>query len=71
MEKTVTWKEDVLGDGFVQATLELTPDSEGPVVATIVKAPAPQQPGFLDRLLGRSAQVAANTDVLYIHGWSD
>ena len=71
MEKTVTWTEDVLGDGFVQATLELTPDSEGPVVATIVKAPAPQQPGFLDRLLGRSAQVAANTDVLYIHGWSD
>ncbi|MEY2698303.1 MAG: hypothetical protein RL720_259 [Actinomycetota bacterium] len=67
----MTWKTDVLGDGFLQTTLELRPDSEGPVVATLVKAPAPQPPTFLKKLVGKSEQVAANTDVLYIHGWSD
>lgn len=71
MEKNVTWKPDVLGDGYLQATLDLAPDSEGPVVATIVKAPAPTQPTFFKKMLGKSSQVATNTDVLYIHGWSD
>lgn len=71
MEKTVSWKPDVLGDGYLQTTLELKPDPEGPVVATLVKAPAPPQPTFWNKVFGRSSQVAANTDVLYIHGWSD
>lgn len=71
MEKTVSWKPDVLGDGYLQTTLELKADSEGPVVATLVKAQAPVQPTFWNKVVGRSSQVAANTDVLYIHGWSD
>lgn len=71
MEKTVSWKPDVLGDGYLQTTLELKADSEGPVVATLVKAQAPAQPTFWNKVVGRSSQVAANTDVLYIHGWSD
>ena len=71
MEKTVSWKADVLGEGYLQTTLELKPDSEGPVVATLVKAQAPVPPTFWNKVFGRSSQVAANTDVLYIHGWSD
>ena len=71
VEKSASWKPDVLGEGYLQATLELAPDSEGPVVATLVKAPAPSAPTFWNKMFGRSSQVAANTDVLYIHGWSD
>lgn len=71
MDKTVTWKPDVLGEGFVQATLTLAPDAEGEVVATLVKALPPKAPTFLSRVRGKSQQVATNTDVLYIHGWSD
>lgn len=71
MDKTVTWKPDVLGEGFVQATLTLTPDAEGEVVATLVKALPPKAPTFFSRVRGTSQQVATNTDVLYIHGWSD
>ncbi|MEY4040402.1 MAG: hypothetical protein RLZZ52_1270, partial [Actinomycetota bacterium] len=61
----------VLGDGFLQATLELRPDSEGPVVATLVKAPAPKAPSLFSRWMQKQPRVATNTDVLYVHGWSD
>lgn len=67
----MTWEPDVLGTGFLQATLELTPDNEGPVVATLVKALPPKAPGFFSKLTGTATQVATNTDVLYVHGWSD
>jgi alpha-beta hydrolase superfamily lysophospholipase len=71
MNDSVQWSPDVLGDGFLQATLELKPDSEGPVVATLVKAPAPKAPSFFSRLAQKQSLVATNADVLYVHGWSD
>ena len=67
----MSWKPDVLGEGYLHATLELAPDSEGEVVATLVKGPEPEGPSFFKRLAGKSTQVAQFTDVLYIHGWSD
>ncbi len=57
------WRDDILGGGFEQLTLELAPDSEGEVVATLVRAPAPFLGGFGRPLRG--------VDVLYVHGWSD
>ena len=71
VDYSVTWKPDVLGIGYLQATLELKPDAEGEVVATLVKALPPKVPSFFSRLVGKAEQVATNTDVLYIHGWSD
>ena len=67
----VTWEPDVLGSGFEQTTLPLGADAEGLVVATLVKYTAPIEPGWIDRLFGRGKHLAANTDVLYIHGWAD
>ncbi|MDM7830421.1 alpha/beta hydrolase [Cellulomonas edaphi] len=56
----VEWVPDVLGDGFEVATLELVPDEEGPVVASLVRyqpaTPEPQRP---------------SRAVVYLHGWSD
>ncbi|MBO0980407.1 alpha/beta hydrolase [Microbacterium sp. SD291] len=63
------WIPDVLGDEFEQLTLELEPDDQGPVVATLVRAlPAPQS--WWDRLRG-SRLLLEDVDVLYVHGWSD
>jgi len=57
------WRPDVLGKGFAQRTLELEPDAEGDVVATLVRRlPDPLRGGF-GPLRG--------VDVLYVHGWSD
>lgn len=62
------WQPDVLGEPFEQLTLPLGDDSEGPVVATLVRA------------LGRHAPLGGffgdhrplhDVDVLYVHGWSD
>ncbi|RHA42696.1 alpha/beta hydrolase [Cellulomonas rhizosphaerae] len=54
------WKPDVLGDGYEVATLDLRPDDEGAVVASLVRyvpsAPEPVRP---------------SRAVVYIHGWSD
>lgn len=64
------WHEDVLSHGFAARTLSLGQDSEGDVVATLVRAPAPApRPRVLSWM--RAAGVAENTDVLYVHGWSD
>lgn len=71
MNKSVSWEPDVLGEGFLQATLELAPDTEGAVVATLVRAPSPKPQTALGQLLGKQLPVAHNADVLYIHGWSD
>lgn len=75
------WLPDVLGDEFEQLTLPLGDDSEGEVVATLVRA-LPQAPAELsgwERLSRwlRSLPVQdpplplADVDVLYVHGWSD
>ncbi len=67
MERERDWRPDVLGDGFQQLTLPLEPDAEGEVVATLVRF----SPGLRWTDLGRRSSVAADTDVLYVHGWSD
>lgn len=59
------WVPDVLGRGFEQLTMPMTPDEpEGPgeVVATLVRR--------LPRGLFRNRSLAG-VDVLYVHGWSD
>lgn len=63
------WTPDVLGRQFEQLTLDLGRDSEGEVVATLVRyLPRPAEArGFLRR----RRLAARNTDVLYVHGWSD
>ena len=62
------WTPDVLGDEFAQLTLPLGSDDEGEVVATLVRA-FPQRSAWR-RLFGDGRQLA-DTDVLYVHGWSD
>lgn len=57
------WHPDILGDGFEQQTLPLGSDTEGEVVATLVRSRP--RPGA--RLFGE----LRDTDVLYVHGWSD
>lgn len=63
------WVPDVLGDEFEQLTLDLAPDDEGPVVATLVRA-LPPEAGWWDRWRGRT-RMLEDVDVLYVHGWSD
>lgn len=62
------WAPDVLGDEFEQRTLPLGTDDEGEVVATLVRA-LPQHSAW-QRLFGDRRRLA-DTDVLYVHGWSD
>lgn len=50
------WLPDVLGPDWVARTLELTPDSEGEVVATLVR---------------RAGTPGARRAVLYVHGFVD
>ncbi len=63
------WIPDVLGDEFEQLTLELDDDTEGPVVATLVRA-LPAEPSWWQRLQGQRRPLEG-VDVLYVHGWSD
>lgn len=63
------WIPDVLGDEFEQLTLELDEDTEGPVVATLVRA-LPARESWWDRVQGPRPPLDG-VDVLYIHGWSD
>ncbi|GAB2828319.1 alpha/beta hydrolase [Alpinimonas psychrophila] len=71
------WVADTLGDGFEQLTLPLKSDSEGEVVATLVRyLPQPEswsRRGFWQRLgfAAPDGTIAHNTDVIYIHGYSD
>jgi alpha-beta hydrolase superfamily lysophospholipase len=51
-----SWSPDPALDGFEATTLDLAPDYEGPVVATLVRRPAPQRSGRA---------------VLYLHGFID
>ncbi|MBB2976667.1 alpha-beta hydrolase superfamily lysophospholipase [Microbacterium endophyticum] len=61
--KSSGWTLDVLGQGFEQYTLELQPDDEGDVVATVVR--------HLPNPLTAWNKPLRNVDVLYVHGWSD
>ena len=67
------WREDVLGAGFECTDLDLGADSEGPLVATLVRS-LPAVRGtvtrILDRIRGRE-RLLESVDVLYLHGWSD
>lgn len=59
------WVPDVLGRGFEQLTMPMTPDEpdeQGEVVATLVRR--------LPRGVFRN-RALAGLDVLYVHGWSD
>ncbi|WP_325094307.1 alpha/beta hydrolase [Leucobacter sp. M11] len=58
------WRPDVLGAPFRAKTLPLADDDEGPCVATLVDAGRP--PYWAGRF-----GLAAEIDVLYVHGWSD
>lgn len=59
------WEDDLLGLGYVQMTLPLQGDDEGPVVATLIK----YVPEF-DQ--GSGAIPASPTfAVLAVHGWND
>ncbi|MET0724878.1 MAG: alpha/beta hydrolase [Leifsonia sp.] len=64
MVRSQEWKPDVLGRGFEQLTLPLRDDSEGEVVATLVR-----RRGLPIELPMRGP--AHDVDVLYVHGWSD
>ncbi|MBS1908024.1 MAG: alpha/beta hydrolase [Actinobacteria bacterium] len=66
--KGPVWIPDVLGDEFAQRTLPLGTDDEGELVATLVRA-LPERTAW-QRLSG-DRRPLADTDVLYVHGWSD
>lgn len=62
------WREDILGAGFEQRTLPLTPEpgvSDTDVVATLVRS-LPARRGLFQR-----PRLFEDIDVLYVHGWSD
>lgn len=60
------WRPDVLGQGYRAITFEFESDlgTERPETATLIRAP---KPGLWSRITGS----LKNTDVLYVHGWSD
>ncbi len=61
---TSLWSQDVLGKGYECRTLPLGQDDEGDVLATLIRS-APPRRG--QTIFG----TAKNTDVVYVHGWSD
>lgn len=63
------WVPDVLGEEFSQLTLPLGEDSEGEIVATLVRA-LPAKHTVLDAL-ARRKPLLDGVDVFYVHGWSD
>ena len=72
------WTVDVLGEPFQQQTVSLGEDSEGEVVATVVRL-LPSVGGKLGRMLSAHTVLDflpghgpfSDIDVLYVHGWSD
>lgn len=54
------WTPDILGPPYERLELELAPDAEGPVVATLVR-----------RTRDEVIDGPGRFDVLYVHGWSD
>ncbi|MHA3723607.1 alpha/beta hydrolase [Leucobacter sp. HY1910] len=63
------WREDVLGAGFECTDLDLGADSEGPLVATLVRA-LPAKHGWFTQMF-HGKRLLESTRVLYVHGWSD
>ncbi|MEE6281957.1 alpha/beta hydrolase [Georgenia sunbinii] len=61
---TDRWGPDVLGAGFEARTIELLPDDDGPVVATLVRHLPGDDPDALSSPEPRFT-------VLYLHGWND
>lgn len=62
------WHEDILGPGFEQRTLPLTPEpgvDDKKVVATLVRRMPDRRKLFSKR------RPFEDIDVLYVHGWSD
>jgi len=57
MSTAPEWRPDVLGEGFEAVTIELPPDDEGSVTATLVRGPAPRE--------------RERGSVLYLHGYND
>ncbi|MDO5034711.1 MAG: alpha/beta hydrolase [Actinomycetaceae bacterium] len=60
------WSPDVLGPGFEAQALQLLPDNEGEVLATVVRHNAKTDPR---RLTGTPEHPVFRA--LYIHGWND
>lgn len=60
------WSPDILGPGFEAQALQLLPDIEGEVVATLVRHVAADDP---HRLEGTPDEPAFRA--LYLHGWND
>lgn len=58
-----SWTPDILGAPFEQLTLELGEDSQGAVVATLVRS--------VPHRISALAAPLRDVDVLYVHGWSD
>ncbi|MFH5877555.1 alpha/beta hydrolase [Arthrobacter sp. NA-172] len=79
------WQQDYLGTAFEVLELELSPDEEGPVCATLIRhvrpeAALPVPHGLLDSLTAftrrrrrRDVPVTEGPPrgVLYLHGWAD
>lgn len=67
------WVTDVLGDEFMQLTLPMADDEQGEVVATLVRALPPQKTVWerIRESMTDDRRMLHDTDVLYIHGWSD
>lgn len=65
-DQSQAWQSDVLGAGYESRKITLTPDEDPneAVTATLVRAPKP-------RWWSENFGSSSNTDVLYIHGWSD
>nr|NLD41348.1 alpha/beta hydrolase [Actinomycetales bacterium] len=62
----IGWHPDVLGPGFVNRTLPLLDDDEGPVVATLVRyVPADDPEAFPE------TPTAPTFVALWLHGWND
>lgn len=60
------WTPDILGPGFEAQALQLLPDEEGEVVATVVRHLPEEDP---NRLQGTPSKPVFRA--LYIHGWND
>ena len=60
------WSEDVLGAGFEARLIQLLPDEEGEVVATLVRHRPDSDPHVL-----AGTPATPRFQALYIHGWND
>ncbi|MDO5726668.1 MAG: alpha/beta hydrolase [Bowdeniella nasicola] len=64
--RAIDWHPDHLGAGFVSTTLQLAPDDEGPVVATLTKHVVAADPHAL-----ADTPSDPHFAFLYLHGWND